>query len=57
MKVGQKTFVRWMSKLVANSASRPVRKQHSSVLRELGVDQLRHVGGGDGSASLPNKGW
>ncbi len=57
MKVGQKTIVRWMSKLVANGASRSVRKQHTAALRELDLDQLRHVGGGDGTSQLPNKGW
>jgi hypothetical protein len=54
MKVGQKTIVRWMSKLVANGASRSARKQHAATLRELDMEQLRHVGGG---TSLPNKGW
>ncbi len=57
MKVGQKTIVRWMSKLVANGASRSVRKQSTAALRELDVEQLRHVGGGDGTSQSPNKGW
>lgn len=58
MKVGQKTIVRWMSKLVANGASRSARLQHSIVLRELDAEQLRHVGGGRGaSTQSPNKGW
>jgi hypothetical protein len=57
MKAGQKTIVRWMSKLVANGASRSVRKQSTAALRELDVDQLRHVGGGDGASQSPNKGW
>ena len=57
MKVGQKTIVRWMSKLVATGASRSVRKQSTAALRELDVEQLRYVGGGDGTSQLPNKGW
>lgn len=57
MKVGQKTIVRWMSKLVANGASRSVRKQSTAALRELDLEQLRHVGGGDGTSQSPNKGW
>jgi hypothetical protein len=58
MKVGQKTIVRWMSKLVANGASRSARKQYSAGLRELDAEQLRHVSGGNGGASQsPNKGW
>ena len=57
MKVGQKTIVRWMSKLVANGASRSVRKQSTAALRELDVEQLRHVGGGDGTSQLPKTGW
>ena len=57
MKVGQKIIVRWMSKLVANGASRSVRKQGTAALRELDVEQLRHVGGGDGASQSPNKGW
>ena len=57
MKAGQKTIVRWMSKLVATGASRSVRKQSTAALRELDVEQLRYVGGGDGTSQLPNKGW
>lgn len=58
MKVGQKTIVRWMSKLVANGTARSARNQHSVALRELDVEQLRHVGGGrGGSTQSPNKGW
>ena len=57
MKVGQKTIVRWMSRLVATGASRSARKQHTVALRELDLDQLRHVGGGDGTSQTPTKGW
>jgi hypothetical protein len=58
MKVGQKTIVRWMSKLVANGTGRSARKEHSAVLRELDVEQLRHVGGGKvASMQTPYKGW
>ena len=57
MKVGQKTIVRWMSKLVATGASRSARKQSTVTMRELDVEQLRHVGGGNGASQLPNKGW
>jgi hypothetical protein len=57
MKVGQKTIVRWMSKLVANGAGRSPRQQNSAALRELDVEQLRHVGGGNGSSQLPKTGW
>jgi hypothetical protein len=58
MKAGQKTIVRWMSKLVANGAGRSAYKPRSAALRELDVDQLRHVSGGEGgSTQLPNKGW
>ena len=58
MKVGQKSLVRWMSKLVANGAGRSARKQHSAMLRELDVAQLHHVGGGKGaSMQTPYKGW
>lgn len=57
MKVGQKTIVRWMSKLVAHGVSRSARHQHAVVLRELDMEQLRHVGGGNSVTQLPNKGW
>ena len=58
MKVGQKTIVRWMSKLVATGAGRSSRHQHSTALRELDVEQLRHVGGGvRATTQSPNKGW
>ena len=58
MKVGQKTIVRWVSKLVATGAGRTGSKRSVVSLRELGAEQLRHVGGGNGnSTSLPNKGW
>ena len=58
MKVGQKTIVRWMSKLVATGAGRSNHKQQSVRLRELDAEQLRHVGGGNGgSTQTPYKGW
>lgn len=58
MKVGQKSLVRWMSKLVAQGAGRSVRKPFSSGLRELDADQLRHISGGASDASqLPKTGW
>ncbi len=57
MKVGQKSLVRWMSKLMAQGASRPARKATSIGLRELEADQLRHIGGGNGQTSTPYKGW
>jgi hypothetical protein len=58
MKVGQKTIVRWMSKLVANGVSRSARKESAVTLRELDSELLRHVGGGSGgSAQSPGKTW
>ena len=58
MKVGQKTIVRWMSKLVAKGNGRTSRNLSAVSLRELDTEQLRHVSGGDGGmASSPNKGW
>ena len=57
MKVGQKSLVRWVSKLMAQGVSRSTRKATSAGLRELDVEQLRHVGGGNGQTSTPYKGW
>jgi hypothetical protein len=57
MKVGQKSFARWMSKLVTQGASRSVRKPMSDCLRELDVEQLRQVSGGTGGSQLPKTGW
>ena len=58
MKVGQKTIVRWMSKLVAKGNGRTSRNLSAVSLRELDTEQLRHVSGGDGgTTSSPNKGW
>jgi hypothetical protein len=58
MKAGQKTIVRWMSKLVAKGNSRSARKFSASDLRELDTEQLRYVSGGNGgSTQSPNKGW
>lgn len=57
MKVGQKTIVRWISERVA-ARGRATPHQHVRPgLRELSPDQLRHVGGGDGSAQSPGKTW
>jgi hypothetical protein len=57
MKVGQQSLVRWMSKLVAQSAGRSTRKPTTAVLRELDADQLRHVGGGFGGTQSPKGTW
>jgi hypothetical protein len=57
MKVGQKTIVRWMSKLVANGSSRSARKHYAVGLRELDAEQLRHVSGGISESQTPTKGW
>jgi hypothetical protein len=58
MKVGQKTIVRWMSKLVAKGNGRSARNLAAASLRELDTEQLRHVSGGDGgSNSSPGKTW
>lgn len=56
MKVGQKTIVRWMSKVAAKGASQLAREQSATKLRELDVEQLRHVSGGDGGSTLLPKG-
>ena len=58
MKVGQKTIVRWMSKLVAKGSGRSARSLSAVSLRELDTEQLRHVSGGDGgTTSSPGKTW
>ena len=58
MKAGQKTIVRWMSKLVAKSASRSAHKHSAFGLRQLDTEQLRQVCGGSGSSTQgPNRGW
>ena len=58
MKVGQKTIVRWMSKLVAKGTSRSARKLSASGLRQLDTEQLRQVCGGLGDSTQgPNRGW
>lgn len=57
MKVGQKSIIRWVAKLVAKEPSGAQRKSGDE-LRVLSADQLRQVSGGTGgSSSLPNKGW
>jgi hypothetical protein len=58
MKVGQKTIARWMSKAAAKGVSQSARTQSVTKLRELDVEQLRHVSGGDGGATqLPKGTW
>ena len=57
MKVGQKSIIRWVAKLVAKEPSGAERKTGTE-LRTLSADQLRQVSGGTGTSSgLPNKGW
>jgi hypothetical protein len=57
MKVGQKSIVRWVAKLVAKEPSGAQRKAGDE-LRVLSADQLRQVSGGTGtSTGSPNKGW
>jgi hypothetical protein len=57
MKVGQKSIVRWVAKLVAKEPSGAQRKAGDG-LRVLSADQLRQVSGGTGtSTGSPNKGW
>ena len=57
MKVGQKSLVRWISKLVAQGADRSVRHPARTALRELDTEQLRKVGGGDGASQSPKGTW
>jgi hypothetical protein len=58
MKAGQKTIVRWMSKLVAKGTSHSARKLSASGLRQLDTEQLRQVCGGLGDSTQgPNRGW
>lgn len=57
MKVGQKSIIRWVAKLVAKEPSSAERKAGTE-LRVLSADQLRQVSGGTGtSTGSPNKGW
>lgn len=57
MKVGQKSIIRWVAKLVAKEPSGAQRKAGTE-LQTLSTDQLRQVSGGTGGSSqLPNKGW
>jgi hypothetical protein len=56
MKVGQKTIVRWISKLAAKDAGRSARGQSDSKLQALDSEQLRQVSGGAGSTQLPRVG-
>lgn len=58
MKVGQKSIVRWVSKVVAVGSGRPAHKAGSPSLRELDVEQLRYVSGSSGGSTLsPGKTW
>ena len=58
MKAGQKSLVRWVSKVVAGSNGRSTRKASTANLRELDAEQLRYVSGGDGgSLQSPGKTW
>lgn len=57
MKVGQKSIIRWVAKLVAKEP-RGAEHKTGNELRVLSTDQLRQVSGGaGGSAGSPNKGW
>lgn len=57
MKVGQKSIIRWVAKLVAKEPGSAERKGGNE-LRVLSTEQLRQVSGGTAaSSSLPNKGW
>jgi hypothetical protein len=57
MKVGQKSIIRWVAKLVAKEPSGAQRKAGNE-LRVLSTDQLRQVSGGTGtSTGTPTKGW
>ena len=57
MKVGQKTIVRWITKVAAAGSIPAARKPHAK-LRELDAGQLRYVSGGDGgSTQSPGKTW
>jgi len=58
MKVGQKSIVRWVAKLVAKDPSRAKQKAGLEP-RVLSTDELRQVSGGTGTTGTdsPNKGW
>jgi hypothetical protein len=57
MKVGQKSIIRWVAKLVAKEP-RGAQHKAGSELRTLSADQLRQVSGGTGTnTGSPNKGW
>lgn len=57
MKVGQKSIIRWVAKLVAKEPGSAERKAGTE-LRVLSADQLRQVSGGTGtSTGTPTKGW
>jgi hypothetical protein len=57
MKVGQKSIIRWVAKLVAKEPSGAERKAGNE-LPVLNTDQLRQVSGGTGtSQGTPTKTW
>lgn len=56
MKAGQSQIVRWVSKLVAKPAKAP-KQSRLSGLRELDLQQLNQVSGGNGGTATPTKGW
>lgn len=57
MKVGQKSIVRWVAKLLVKESGRAQRKS-SGELQTLSADQLRQVSGGVGESNgTPTKGW
>ena len=58
MKVGQKSIIRWVAKLVAKEPSSVAERKAGGELRVLSADQLRQVSGGTGSTTdTPTKGW
>jgi hypothetical protein len=57
MKVGQKSIIRWVAKLVAKEP-RGAEHKAGNELRVLSTDQLRQVSGGTGgSQGTPTKTW
>jgi hypothetical protein len=57
MKVGQKSIVRWVAKLVGKEA-RSAERKAGNELPVLSTDQLRQVSGGTGtSQGTPTKTW
>jgi hypothetical protein len=56
MKVGQKSIVRWVAKLVSPVGRRTAQRD-ASKFQALDSEQLRHVAGGSGTTTTPYKGW